>query len=132
MQLGERASISVEPRTLPLDGPVPVQAVTFQRAQYAGFRTGLGARLVEVVDSHQPVVVPGASVQKTGQGRVQGTQVQGARRRRCEPPGLPVSHDQPCSCRSLISSSDLQSTHWVAVGLASRRRRPISTPQVSQ
>ena len=35
-------------------------------------------------------------------------------------------------CFSLISSRVLQSMHRVAVGLASRRLRPISTPQLSQ
>ena len=34
--------------------------------------------------------------------------------------------------RSRISSSVLQSMHKVAVGRASRRLRPISTPQLSQ
>ena len=36
------------------------------------------------------------------------------------------------TCRSRISSSVLQSMQSVAVGRASRRFRPISTPQLSQ
>ena len=36
------------------------------------------------------------------------------------------------TCRSRSSSSVLQSMHSVAVGRASRRFRPISTPQLSQ
>ena len=36
------------------------------------------------------------------------------------------------TCRSRSSSSVLQSMHSVAVGRASRRLRPISTPQLSQ
>ena len=36
------------------------------------------------------------------------------------------------TCRSRSSSSVLQSMHNVAVGRASRRLRPISTPQLSQ
>ncbi len=39
---------------------------------------------------------------------------------------------QPVICFSRISSSVLQSMHWVAVGRASKRRMPISTPQESQ
>lgn len=38
----------------------------------------------------------------------------------------------PRVCFSLISSRLLQSIHCVAVGRASIRRKPISTPQVSQ
>src|SRR5690606_40549805 len=39
--------------------------------------------------------------------------------------------DQDPSCFSLISASVLQSMQSVAVGRASRRRMPISTPQES-
>src|SRR6185295_3528481 len=50
--------------------------------------------------------------------------------------GFPLARegrrDYFATWRSRISSSVLQSMHSVAVGLASRRLRPISTPQLSQ
>lgn len=45
---------------------------------------------------------------------------------------IAVTYQLPWFCRSLISDKVLQSMHKVAVGRASRRRKPISIPQASQ
>ena len=109
-----------------------MQAVRLQAAQNAGFGAGLVARLVEVVESKPPRKAFGMGVEEAGQRRVEGADVQRPGGRRRESTGCHGNVGQPCSCRSLISARDLQSTHWVAVGRASRRRNPISMPQVSQ
>ena len=140
------------------DAVVPGQTVMFQAAQDRVRGAGHFAGRIEVFDTQQPLAPVMAGIQVAAHGGEQGTEVQGAggggreaspvagrtdharggRRRagwwRWAPGGLhsEPTRGQPRSCRSLISSRVLQSMHSVAVGRASRRLMPISTPQASQ
>ena len=129
---------------------VPFEAEGIEGAQDVVGGPGDFAGAVQVLHAQQPSAVPGAGVQITTEGGDQGAEVQvaGGGRGEAAPVfvgrhGAKKAGTGPALCwvgaagpqpiwRSLISSSVLQSMHCVAVGRASRRRIPISTPQDSQ
>ena len=125
---------------LVMDGTVPDEAQPLQLTENVIDCPGFDPGRIKIVDSQMPGSPLTMGIQIAGKRRQQGACMQGAARcRRKTPPiggGLlervsGIDRTQP-TCLSLISSRVLQSMHWVAVGRASSRLRPISIPQVSQ
>src|SRR5690606_16546270 len=132
---------------------IPVQAIGLQRMEYVRIGSGEVAGGVQIFHTHQPDAALMTGVQITGEGSDQRAEMQEATGGGSEAayvtggrhgadsaadsagagclPGERCG-DQPPICFSLISARVLQSMHRVAVGRASRRRIPISTPQESQ
>src|SRR5690606_2341499 len=128
---------------------VPVQAVAVQRVKYVRSGPGEGAGGIQIFHAHQPGATLMTGIQITAGGSEQRAEMQkatgggseaayvtGGRHGAdsvadsAEAGCLPGDRrgNQPPICFSLISARVLQSMHRVAVGRASRRRIPISTP----
>ena len=147
VEVGVRAGRLVEDRA------VPGQSVPLETGEDGIGRAGHLAGRVKILDAHQPLPGLVARLQVAGYRGHQRAEVERPGRRRGEPsavdgygvawrrwvdggqgrdgaavrPGVQVR-----IWRSRISSSSLHSMHSVAVGRASSRRMPISTPQESQ
>jgi hypothetical protein len=132
-----------------------MQPEALECSEYCIAGSRYGSVGIEVIDSNNPLTLSESGLEKAGERRIERAEMQRTGWRRCKPtpitndrvsvrmlydcviPGLPY---RPIGlpealypiCLSRISSSVLQSIHSVAVGRASSRRIPISTPHDSQ
>src|SRR5450830_1516465 len=158
-QIVQYLGIGLMPLALSDQFTLPLEAIAFQGMENRCLGAGLFTGWVEVFHAHQPAAVIGAGIEVGGEGGNQRAEMQMAAGRGGETPDIGRGCHGPDTtgktvnprnkngafarpirsarqgylptCFSLISAKVLQSTHRSAVGRASRRRIPISTPQDS-
>src|SRR5690606_31790689 len=146
-QAGDHRSVLGVALALADQFAIPLEPVAFEGAQDRILGTRHFPWRVEVLHARQPAAANGAGIEIGGERGDQRTNMQVAAGGGGEAPNVGCVHeakarnragrlsapssDQEPICFSLISASVLQSMQRVAVGRASRRRIPISTPQES-